>query len=112
MTPVLTIAAGFPTALGTPVELLAPTLPVAYTVAPSPEPAPLTPPRPRPTDDPIESPDVVLNGAPTGEDGSAVSFVTGAIKKTGQTIARTGVRTGASIRDALVSFGGAFRRMF
>ena len=49
--------------------------------------------------------------APGPDDGSAVGFVTGALKKTGQTIAKTGARTGASIRDALVSFGGAFRKI-
>jgi hypothetical protein len=45
------------------------------------------------------------------DDGSAVGAVTDALKKTGQTIAKTGARTGASIRDALVSFGGAFRKI-
>ena len=48
---------------------------------------------------------------PGTDDGSTVGFVTGALKKTGQSIARTGARTGASIRDALVSFGGAFRKI-
>jgi hypothetical protein len=47
----------------------------------------------------------------SADDGSAVGAVTDALKKTGQTIARTGARTGASIRDALVSFGGAFRKI-
>lgn len=45
------------------------------------------------------------------DDGSAVGFVTGALKKTGETIVRTGARAGGSIRDALVSFGGAFRKI-
>lgn len=45
------------------------------------------------------------------DDGSAVGFVAGALKKTGQTIARTGARAGGSIRNALVSFGGAFRKI-
>lgn len=50
--------------------------------------------------------------APVSSDnGSAVSFVTDALKKTGDTIVRTGVKTGASIRDALISFGGAFRKI-
>jgi hypothetical protein len=50
--------------------------------------------------------------APVSSDnGSAVSFVTDALKKTGDTIVRTGRKTGASIRDALVSFGGKFRKL-
>ena len=66
----------------------------------------------------VEPPDEVvlemvplMAPAPGTDDGSAVGFVTGALKKTGQSIARTGARTGASIRDALVSFGGAFRKI-
>jgi hypothetical protein len=47
----------------------------------------------------------------SSDNGSAVSFVTDALKKTGDTLVRTGVKTGASIRDAIVSFGGAFRKI-
>jgi hypothetical protein len=55
---------------------------------------------------------VELFPAPVSSDnGSAVSFVTDALKKTGDTIVRTGMKTGASIRDALVTFGGAFRKI-
>jgi hypothetical protein len=39
-------------------------------------------------------------------------FLTGAMKKTGTSIIRTGVKTGASIRDAMRAIGGAVRRAF
>mgnify|MGYP003444445511 CR=1 FL=1 len=54
---------------------------------------------------------VVESDLADGETPESVGFVTGALKKTGQSIARTGARTGASIRNALVSFGGAFRKL-
>jgi hypothetical protein len=62
--------------------------------------------------DPIEVEMIPMVAPARGEDdGSAVGFVTGALKKTGQTIRRTGAAAGGSIRDALVSFGGAFRKI-
>jgi hypothetical protein len=50
--------------------------------------------------------------APASPAGSADSdgFITGAFKKTGSSIVRTGVKTGASIYDAVRVVGGAVRK--
>jgi hypothetical protein len=114
-------------AMSAPIAVLV-TIPTGTTVAllPPPAPVPLAPPTfdllpARATDlpgepvalsEPTRTPEVLMAPVPSEESGSAVSFFTGALKKTGQTIARTGVRTGASIRDALITVGGAFRRIF
>ena len=49
--------------------------------------------------------------APQTSESGAVSFVTGALKKTGRTIVSASVKTGASIRDAVLSLGGAFKKV-
>jgi hypothetical protein len=45
------------------------------------------------------------------DDQSTMGFVTDAFKKTGRTLMRTGVKTGATIRDALLRVGGAFKKV-
>jgi hypothetical protein len=60
---------------------------------------------------PVESPRVIAAPAVSADGDSALSVVTAAFKSAGQTIVRTGVKTGASIRDAFVFFGGAFKKI-
>lgn len=53
-------------------------------------------------------PPMLAQGSDADDDG----FLTGAVKKTGTSILRTGVKTGTSIRDAMRAIGGAVRRAF
>jgi hypothetical protein len=95
--------------LGTPVALVAPILPLAVATAAAdrargPVVALSEPPI-------VESPVVMAAPVPAPDSGSALDAVTGAFKSAGQTIVRTGVKTGASIRDAFLFFGGAFKKI-
>jgi hypothetical protein len=48
--------------------------------------------------------------APVGGNDSGDGLITGAFKKTGSSIVRTGARTGASIFDAMRVVSGVVRR--
>ena len=84
----------------TPIDLAAP---------PAPEPLVLDV---APVDE-LQSPRVLLAGpaVQSSDDGSPVALVTGALRKTGQSIIRGGARTGESIKDAMRFVGGAFKRV-
>ena len=61
-----------------------------------------------PTSEPTETEPMLSSASQSDDDG----FLTDAMKKTGTSILRTGVKTGTSIRDAMRAIGGAVRRAF
>ena len=61
-----------------------------------------------PTSEPSDTAPMLSSASESDDDG----FLTDAVKKTGTSILRTGVKTGTSIRDAMRAIGGAVRRAF
>ncbi len=60
---------------------------------------------------PLSAALVYFSAPAQDDDDSAMAFVAGAFKKTGRTLMRTSVKTGVTIRDALLRVGGAFKKV-